>query len=259
MKKLPESELKKFLDEKTEQYNHLDFIDKDPVKIPHLFSEKSDIEISGFLTSVISWGQREMIIKNAVKLMEWMDNSPHQFICNYSRDELKIFQKFYYRTFKGEDCIFFLQSLKNIYSNYGGLQTIFEKNILKEDENVSGGIIQLKKFFFELPHQKRTEKHLPDIIKNAAAKRMNMFLRWMVRSDDRGVDFGIWKKIKTAQLVCPLDVHTARVARKLGLLKRKQNDWQSAIELTNSLKKFDSKDPVKYDYALFGLGIFEKF
>lgn len=246
------SELKEILEEKFNAYNCLDFISTDPISIPHQFTKKEDIEISGFLAAIISWGQRPIIIRNAIKLIGLMDNSPFDFVMNHTDSDLKPFEKFTHRTFNGKDCCYFIQSLKNIYLNHDGLENIFKKSTIYE------GIINLNKAFFELPYEIRTKKHIANPEKGASAKRINMFLRWMIRKDSRGVDFGIWNSIKPSQLYCPLDIHSGNAARQLGILKRKQNDWKAVEELTGGLKKFDYNDPVKYDFALFGMGIFEK-
>ena len=251
--------LKEFLDIKAFQYNNPDFIQSDPISIPHLFTKNEDIEIAGFLAAIIAWGQRPTIIKNGNQLVEWMDFSPHDFILNFKEKDLQPFKKFVHRTFNGEDCTYFLWSLKNIYQKYQTLENAFNGGSSSFESNVKQAIISFRKRFFEIEHPARTQKHIADPEKNSAAKRLNMFLRWMVRVDDTGVDFGIWNKIKPSQLICPLDVHSANVARKLGLLSRKINDWQAAEELTRLLKFFDENDPVKYDFALFGLGVFEKF
>ena len=259
MKRLKPAELKCFLEEKLVLYNNVKFIETDPVSIPHLFSKKEDIEIAGFLSATIAWGQRKTILRNARRLIHWMDDDPHHFILNFKESDLKPFRAFVHRTFHDDDCILFLKSLKNIYQHHGGLSNLFQKSVSKKDLDPLRGILNARQVFFELPHLSRTEKHFSDPEAGSAAKRLNMFLRWMVRQDKTGVDFGIWNGIAAAQLVCPLDVHSGRVARKLGLLKRNQNDWIAAIELTSNLKKFDAMDPVKFDFALFGLGVFEKF
>ncbi len=259
MRKLKAAELQDFLEEKFFLYNNSKFIETDPVSIPHLFSKKEDIEIAGFLSATIAWGQRKTILRNARQLMRWMDDDPHQFISNFTEDDLDPFRKFVHRTFHADDCIFFLKSLQNIYKNHTSLSTIFATNNLNDNADILHSILNARKVFFELQHLKRNEKHFSDPSTGSAAKRLNMFLRWMVRKDKSSVDFGIWKEISPSYLLCPLDVHSGRVARKLGLLKRKQNDWKATVELTNNLKKFDSNDPVKYDFALFGLGVFEKF
>lgn len=251
--------IKSFLEEKGDLYNRPEFITVDPISIPHQFSKKEDIEITAFLTATIAWGQRATILKNASRLMQMMDNAPLEFILNHTKNDLKPFSKFVHRTFNGIDCIYFIQSLQNIYKKYGGLESVFTVYLKKKDTDPGNAIHQFRKIFFALPYPSRTKKHIADPLANSSSKRICMFLRWMVRKDKRGVDFGIWKNIKMNQLACPLDLHSARVARSLGLLERKQNDWKAVMELTNKLKQFDPDDPVKYDFALFGLGINEKF
>ncbi|MEQ6124169.1 TIGR02757 family protein [Pseudotenacibaculum sp. MALMAid0570] len=250
------SELKDFLDAKVEKYNTLSFIDSDPIQIPHLFSKKEDIEISGFLSATIAWGNRKMIIKNAKRLMEIMDYAPYDFVLNHSEKDLSNCG-FVHRTFNAIDLTCFIKSLQNIYKKHKGLEFLLLPEI--QEENYQNSIANFKSIFFELPHQTRTEKHISNPLKNSAAKRIHMFLRWMVRQDKTGVDFGLWKSHSPSKLSCPLDVHSGNVARKLQLLKRKQNDWKALQELDSSLRSFDSTDPVKYDFALFGLGVFEKF
>ena len=257
MTKFLNSELKSFLEEKYLQYNTKKFIDSDPIQVPHTFSQKNDIEISSFLTSIISWGNRKVIIKNAFKLMELMDNAPYDFIVNHEEKELEIFNSFVHRTFNSIDLKYFIASLKNIYLNHGGLERVLSSNL--ENQSTQKSIHILKKIFFQLPHQNRTRKHIADPLTGSSAKRINMFLRWMVRTDPNGVDFGIWKTIPMSVLSCPLDVHTGNVARKLGLISRKQNDAKALKELDQSLRILDKNDPVKYDFALFGLGVFESF
>ncbi|MEO8087192.1 MAG: TIGR02757 family protein [Bacteroidota bacterium] len=251
--------MKNFLEEKFLLYNNPSFIETDPVSIPHLFSKKEDIELAGFLTATIAWGQRTTILKNSNALMQLMDDSPHEFIIGFTTRDLQRFNHFVHRTFNGSDCIFFLKALRNIYVQHGGLENVFHSGLRKEDKDLKNAIVQCRTIFFELPHLKRTEKHFSNPAEGSATKRINMFLRWMVRRDKCGVDFGIWKTISPSLLSCPLDVHSGRVARKLGLLKRKQNDWKATQELTANLSKLDVTDPVKYDFALFGLGVFEKF
>ena len=254
---LPFSELKAFLDSKVEQYNNPHFIESDPVQVPHQFSNKEDIEIAGFLTATIAWGNRKSIIKNAKSMMQLIDNSPYDFVINHQYIDLKILLPFVHRTFNGEDFIQFVESLKHIYINHNGLEAIFSK--YAENNSTQKSIHHFKSHFFEIEHLSRTQKHISDPLNNSAAKRINMFLRWMVRQDQAGVDFGIWESLSPSQLSCPLDVHSGNVARKLGLLKRKQNDAKALMELDTSLRKLDPKDPVKYDFALFGLGVFENF
>lgn len=253
---MKKSEIKIFLDEKVALYNNKKFIESDPIQIPHLFNKKEDIEIAAFLTATISWGNRKMIIKNAKQMMELLDHSPHDFVLNHTNNDLKNLENFVHRTFNGNDFIQFIKSLQHIYKNYNGLEAILAVN---NTTNYFDSIHKFKKVFFEVDHLKRTQKHVSDPLKKSAAKRIHMFLRWMVRDNTTGVDFGIWKTHNSAYLSCPLDVHSGTVARKLKLLKRKQNDLQAVIELDNTLRSFDAKDPVKYDFALFGLGVFEKF
>ncbi len=254
---MTQSELKEFLDEKVEQYNHPRFLEDDPLQVPHRFTKKEDIEISGFLTATIAWGNRKSIINNASKLMTLLDNAPHDFVMNHSDDDLEKLAPFVHRTFNGLDLHYFIKSLKNIYENHGGLETVFNKN--QQKDSLQPAISKFKEVFFEPPHLPRTTKHISDPNKGSAAKRINMFLRWMVRDNSTGVDFGIWKSLYPSQLSCPLDVHSGNVARKLKLLKRKQNDAKALLELDKKLRKLDPTDPVKYDFALFGLGVFEKF
>ena len=252
-------EIKNLLDEKYFQFNNTAFIETDPISIPHQFSKKEDIEVSAFLMATIAWGNRTSIINNGNKLMALMNQTPYDFVLNFSKkDELR-FQNFVHRTFNSNDCIFFLQALKNLYKNHGGLEYAFSNGFNKKDENVKTAISNFRTGFLSLPHLSRVEKHVSNPISNSSAKRLCMFLRWMVRNDKHGVDFGIWKSISSSQLCLPLDVHTGNVSRKLGLLIRKQNDWKSVEEITKVLKQFDTKDPIKYDFALFGLGAFESF
>jgi uncharacterized protein (TIGR02757 family) len=251
------SELKDFLDEKVELYNNPDFIESDPVQIPHLFSQKEDIEIAGFLSATIAWGNRKMIIKNSHRMMDQMGNTPYDFVMSHTENDLERLESFVHRTFNGTDFASFIRSLQHIYKNHGGLENVFSKH--QELESTQKSIHEFKKIFFEIPHQYRTQKHISDPLNNSAAKRINMYLRWMVRQDNKGVDLGIWKSISPASLSCPLDVHSGNVARKLGLLTRKQNDGKALAELDIKLREFDAMDPVKYDFALFGLGVFEGF
>lgn len=251
------SELQSFLDEKADLYNSPNFIESDPIQIPHLFSAKEDIEIAGFLSASIAWGNRKMIINNSHKMMDLLGNAPHDFVMSHSDDDLERLQNFVHRTFNGGDFSTFIKGLKHIYQNHGGLENVFAKNL--QNDNLQNSISEFKKAFFEIEHQNRTQKHISDPMNNSAAKRINMFLRWMVRNDNKGVDLGIWNRISPALLSCPLDVHSGNVARKLGLLNRKQNDAKALAELDAFLRKLDPNDPVKYDFALFGLGVFEKF
>ena len=255
MSKLNFSELKDFLDAKVVQYNTPEFIGSDPLQIPHRYTLKEDIEISGFLTATIAWGNRKSIINNANRLMRLMDDAPFEFVMQHQENDLEVLKPFVHRTFNGLDCIQFIESLKHIYTNYNGLEAVF--NTYAKAASLQSAIHHLKQHFFEIDHLKRTQKHISDPLKNSAAKRINMFLRWMVRDSDTGVDFGIWNTLQPAQLLMPLDVHVDRVGRKLKLIKRKQRDFPTVLELTKALKKFDPQDPVKYDFALFGVGVME--
>lgn len=250
-------ELQLFLDEKVDLYNNPSFIETDPIQIPHRFSLKEDIEIAGFLAATIAWGNRKMIINNANKMMDLMGNSPFDFVLNHQEYHLEKLENFVHRTFNGTDFITFIKGLQNIYTNHNGLESVFSIN--NNDDSIQKNISDFKIKFFEIEHQSRSQKHISNPINNSAAKRINMFLRWMVRNDNKGVDFGIWKSIPTSVLSCPLDVHSGNVARKLELLSRKQNDAKALSELDKNLRLLDPNDPVKYDFALFGLGVFEKF
>lgn len=248
--------LKIFLDKKVDEYNQPSFIKKDPVSIPHQFTKKQDIEISGFFAAVFSWGNRTTIINKSKELLQRMDKDPYHFILHCTTADLKKLDGFRHRTFNDDDLFYFVNFFKHHYRKCPSLETAFfpEKNFTAEQ-----GLNYFRKYIFSSEHLKRTEKHIASPMQKSSCKRLNMYLRWMVRKDDKGVDFGIWKNISPAQLICPLDVHVARVARKLNLLQRKQNDWQAAIELTDALRKLDKQDPVKYDFALFNLGIIERF
>jgi uncharacterized protein (TIGR02757 family) len=250
-------ELKSFLDEKVFVYNNPKFIQSDPIQVPHQFQRKEDIEIAAFLTAIIAWGNRKSIITNATRMMEIMGNSPYDFVMDYTPEKKHLCNGFVHRTFNEQDFAYFIKGLKHIYKNHQGLEAVFAKNAHKN--SLQPAIHEFKKVFFEPLHLKRTQKHISDPYKGSAAKRINMFLRWMVRKDKKGVDFGIWDTLDAAVLSCPLDVHSGKVARKLRLLTRKQNDAKAVAELDKNLRNLDPKDPVKYDFALFGLGVFENF
>lgn len=252
-----EQELKEWLEEYYDYFDRRAFITGDPVSVPHRYELKQDIEIAGFLAAAIAWGQRPVIIRNALSLMESMPDGPFSFIMNATEDQLTYFSDFSHRTFNGTDCVFFLRSLQNLYRHHGGLEGVFTEGY-RQSGHIPGAIRHFRNIFFSIPFPERTLKHIPNLDKNAAAKRINMFLRWMVRRDDRGVDFGLWEHIPPSALYIPLDVHSGRVARELGLLQRKQNDWRAVNELTLRLRKFDREDPIKYDYALFGMGALVK-
>jgi len=249
--------IKDFLDEKAVQYNNPTFIETDPVSIPHRFDTKEDIEIAGFLTAIISWGNRQSIIKSASKMMALMENAPYDFVVHHEKHHLDRFNGFVHRTFNSTDLSCFVSALQNIYLEKGGLEKVFTEN--SSTTSIIPAIHAFKKEFFSSPHPVRSEKHISDPRKGSVAKRINMYLRWMVRNDNRGVDFGLWTSISPSILSCPLDVHSGNVARKLGLITRKQNDIKALHQLDSNLRLMDVSDPVKYDFALFGLGIFEKF
>jgi uncharacterized protein (TIGR02757 family) len=254
---MTDTELKEFLDAKVEQYNNPRFIESDPIQIPHRYQLKEDIEIASFLTATISWGNRKMIIKNADRMMQLLDNSPYDFIIHHEESDLDKLHGFVHRTYNSIDFRYFIKALQNVYINHRGLENIFKTHATST--SIQPAIHKLKSIFFELQHPQRTTKHISDPLKGSSAKRLNMYLRWLIRNDNAGVDFGIWDSISPSILSCPLDVHSGNVARKLGLLKRKQNDAKALAELDNNLRKLDPTDPVKYDFALFGLGVFEGF
>ena len=254
---MKKSELKAFLDEKTRQYQEPGFLKTDPIQVPHGFDQKEDIEVSGFLTATIAWGNRLSIIRSARGMMELMDQAPYDFVMNATDAELERLEGFVHRTFNALDLRCFILGLRHLYLEHGGMEKVF--TLHARPEGLQHAITRVRAHFFELPHPKRSEKHFSDPSRGSAAKRINMFLRWMVRPADTGVDFGIWKELEPSQLSCPLDVHSGKVARSLGLLKRKQNDARAVAELDAALRRLDPLDPVKYDFALFGLGVFEKF
>lgn len=249
-------ETKEFLDFKVTQYNTPTFIEEDPICVPHAFSQKEDIEIMGFLIATIAWGNRKSILKSGERLIDIFGNSPYDFVMEYNADNAAYFDGFVHRTFNSTDLAYFVEALQNIYQNHGGIESVFNK--YATIDSLQPAIHNFKKVFFELPHHKRTQKHVSDPQKNSAAKRINMYLRWMVRKDKQGVDFGLWNKLSSKQLSCPLDVHSGNIARKLNLLTRKQNDAKAVLELDKTLRKMDPMDPVKYDFALFGLGVYNE-
>lgn len=251
-------ELKLFLDEKVAWYNHPRFIDTDPISIPRQFSRKEDIEIAGFLAATIAWGQRPTIIRNSNRLMELMEQQPYAFLMESSDADFDRFAGFVHRTFNEVDCRYFMKALRDIYRDFGGLEKLFG-TAFDETGNMKETIARFREIFLSFDAEKRTGKHVANPLKGSSAKRINMYLRWMVRNAKGGVDFGLWNAIPASALMMPLDVHSGRVGRSLGLLSRKQNDWRAVDELTSALRAFDPADPVKYDFALFGLGVFEKF
>jgi len=251
--------LKQLLDAKVALYNQPSFIEKDPISIPHSFSKKQDIEISGLFAAVLAWGNRTTIINNCRKLMEWMDNKPHDFIVHHEETDLKPFVHFAHRTFNATDLLYFISFLQYHYRQCNSLEDAFMPGKRYNEETVEEALIHFHHYFFSIEHPERTRKHIATPERNSACKRLNMYLRWMVRKDTQGVDFGIWKKIKPYQLICPLDVHVARVAERLGLLDNTKSNWANAVHLTEQLRVLNPDDPAVYDYALFGLGMAERF
>ena len=253
------SELKLLLDDNVFHYNNTVFIEKDPISIPHRYQRKGDIEVSGFLTALISWGQRPVILTNSIRLMNMMDDEPFAFVTEAGKKELARLSGFVHRTFNGDDVIGFVNSLRMIYSNYGGPESLYKNCLEKHHFDGAAAISAFRAVLFSKGIAPRTVRHFGDPMRGSAAKRFNMFLRWMVRKDNCGVDFGIWKSVSPAHLYCPLDLHSGRVARRLGLLTRKQDDWKAVNELTANLRLLDPADPVKYDFALFGSGVNNQF
>jgi uncharacterized protein (TIGR02757 family) len=254
------SDFEAFLNRKVAEYNTVDFIAADPISIPHRFSKKADIEIAGFFAAIFAWGNRTIIINKCTDLLQRMDNAPHDFVLNHEPSDLKNLLHFKHRTFCDTDLLYLIAFFKYHYAEWPSLEMAFTKQWNKTDDTVENALNGFYQYVFSLPDvSDRTRKHIASPAKNSSCKRINMFLRWMVRKDKNGVDFGIWKKMSPAQLVCPIDLHVARVARRFNLIERKATDWQTALELTLNLRKLDSRDPVKYDFALFGLGVIEKF
>ena len=252
-------QLKEFLDEKVAKYNEPSFIADDPISLPHSFTKQQDIEIIGFWIAVLAWGQRKTIINKGKQLIELMDGAPHDFILNHEEKDRERFLGFKHRTFQAIDTLYFLEFLQHFYTKNETLESAFSNHITAKDEHVGKALEGFHNLFFSLPlAPKRTRKHIATPVRKSTCKRLNMFLRWMVRQDDKGVDFGLWKQIKPAQLLIPLDVHVDRIARKLKLITRKQTDWKTVLELTEALRQLDPLDPVKYDFALFALGVVEK-
>lgn len=254
------NDLKKFLDKKVDEYNQPSFIINDPLCIPHLFSKKQDIEIAGFFAAIFAWGNRTTIINKSKELLQLLHNAPYDFCIGHTNKDLKKLQSFKHRTFNATDLLYFIEFLKQHYTAHTSLENAFTKSMGKNDTTVENGLAGFYNYFFSLEDiPQRTKKHIASPLKKSSCKRLNMFLRWMVRNDNKGVDFGIWKTIKPSQLLCPVDVHVGRIAKRLNLLQRKQADWEAVIELTQYLRTLDKDDPVKYDFALFGIGVSEKF
>lgn len=252
------ADIKKLLDQYEAQFNQVDFIESDPICIPKSYTKLQDIEITAFWVAMFAWGQRKTIINKARDLFERMDNAPYDFILNHEEKDRERFLDFKHRTFQPLDTLYFLSFFQWFYQSHDSLETAFTNGIQKGDETIENGLIAFHELFFSLPDApQRTRKHVSTPKRKSSCKRLNMFLRWMVRSDEKGVDFGLWKNIKPSQLFIPLDVHVDRVARKLGLLQRKQTDWLAVVELTERLRKFDPNDPVRYDFALFGMGVLQ--
>ncbi len=249
---------KEFLDEKAALYNQPAFIAADPICIPHAFSLKQDIEIAGLFAATLAWGNRTTIINNCKKLMQWMDNKPYDFILNHSDDDLRPFVHFVHRTYNATDLLYFIQLLKYHYGRSPSLEDAFVPEDSYLHEHVGPALEHFHNYFFSIEHPERTRKHVATPDRDSACKRLCMYLRWMVRTDDKGVDFGIWSKIKPAQLVCPLDVHVARVAHRMDLIDNIKSNWRNAVTLTSHLKQFNAADPAIYDFALFGLGMAER-
>lgn len=254
-----DKKLKKRLDEYVKRYNHPDFITTDPICIPHQFDRLQDIEIMGFWSAMLAWGQRKTIINKSNELIRLMGGKPYDFIVNHREEDRKAFLAFKHRTFQATDTLYFLEFFQQYYRANESLETAFTQFLKAEEETVENALRGFHELFFSLPDSpRRTQKHIATPARKSSCKRLNMFLRWMVRQDDKGVDFGLWKNIRPAQLLMPLDVHVDRIARRFGLLNRKQRDWKAVLELTQNLRQFDAKDPVKYDFALFGVGVLEK-
>jgi uncharacterized protein (TIGR02757 family) len=262
-KKLNKNDLRVLLDERVLLYNQPSFIPRDPISIPHLFTRRQDIEIAGLFAAVLAWGNRTTIINKSRELLQRMDMAPHQFCLQHSSGDLKKLLEFKHRTFNDTDLLYFIAFLHQHYQHHNSLETAFipSKDAYPEISHAAEKrLTHFHRYFFSLEDApERTRKHIATPERGSACKRLNMFLRWMVRNDNTGVDFGIWQQIAPTELICPLDLHVARVARKLGLLRRKNNDWLAALELTKKLRQLDTNDPVKYDFALFGLGVMEKY
>lgn len=252
-----DNDLKKFFDSKVAVYNQASFIKDDPICIPHLFTKKQDIEIAGFFASIFAWGNRTTIIQKSKELMQLMDNAPYAFCTGHKESDLKKLLAFKHRTFNTTDLLYFISFFQEHYKKHDSLEDAF---VLSPEKDPAARLHQFHNYFFSFPDAPpRTKKHIATPVKGSTCKRLNMYLRWMVRTDNTGVDFGIWNKIKPSELICPIDLHVARVAKRFQLLDRTKIDWQAGLELTSYLKTLDPKDPVKYDFALFGLGVIEKY
>lgn len=256
---MTQSELYELLEAKAAQFNQVSFIENDPISVPHRFNHLPDIEIAAFIAATLAWGGRKTIINSANTFIAYMDNAPHDFVLNCQDIDLKPFLQFKHRTFTPTDALYFIDFFRTYYARHSSLEDAFSQFLLPDDVNTAPALSGFHTLFFNQPHAPaRTRKHVATPLRNSACKRLNMFLRWMVRTDNCGVDFGLWKRISPAQLLCPLDVHVERVAHMLNLLQRKQPDWRAVLELTQTLRQFNPHDPVKYDFALFGMGILQK-
>lgn len=251
---IPKEELRDLLERLHNKYNNPDFIEADPISVPHRFSSRDDREIAGFFAAAIAWGNRKAIVKSANRMVDLMDSAPHDFVLNATERELSYLQRFVHRTFNGEDFIDFVRAIRTIYLRYGGIGRFFEQRYLIRGD-IAGVLSDFRREFFFAPHNPHSEKHISSIDKGAACKRLNMYLRWFVRRDERGVDFGEWTIIPMSALYLPLDIHTGNMGRALGLLTRNQSDWRATEEITKALREFDPNDPVRFDYSLFGAGI----
>ncbi|WP_346316762.1 TIGR02757 family protein [Chitinophaga sp. YIM B06452] len=252
-------QLKEFLDAKAAYYDQPAFVPGDPVSIPHRYTKLQDIEIAGLFAAILAWGNRTTIINKCTELMALFDNAPYDFVRNHqARDRMRL-MGFKHRTFNGLDLLYFVEFLQHYYTTITSLEFAFSGYMNSEDEDVRNALTGFHKMFFSLEHPERTRKHVSTPDRNSACKRLNMYLRWMVRDNKNGVDFGLWKHISPSQLICPVDVHVSRVAARLGLIPKAEANWKTAVELTEQLRLLDPKDPVKYDFALFGLGVIEKY
>ncbi len=251
---LSHEELRDILEHLHDKYNRPEFIEADPISIPHSFTDLRDREIAGFLAATIAWGNRKAIVRSARRMVEYMDGTPYDFVCNASEQDLTRLQSYVHRTFNGGDFTDFVRSMRRICQRYGSMGELFQRNY-EECGDMAEVFSRVRREFFEGEHNPHCEKHLSSVDKGAACKRLNMYVRWFVRRDDRGVDFGVWRRIPMSALYLPLDIHSGNMGRELGLLKRKQSDWKATVEITSSLRAFDAEDPVRYDFSLFGAGI----
>ena len=247
-------EMRELLERLHDRYNNESFIEADPISVPHSFTRPVDREIAGFLAATIAWGNRRAIVQSAHRMMRYMDNAPEDFVRNATETDMEYLRTYVHRTFNGVDFQDFVRGLRHIITEWGSVGNYFETRY-EEHGDLRPVFSDFRRDFFAAEHDAHCEKHLSSIDKGAACKRLCMYLRWFVRHDDRGVDFGMWRRIPMSALYMPLDIHTGRMGRNLGLLNRKQSDWKAVEELTASLRELHADDPVRYDYSLFGLGI----